>query len=133
LQSEAQVKMRAKRRRKPKLTKAELSEISSGLNNIGDLLVMMGEIEKREKEMKNIDKLMRKLFRADDRGLISVIENNPELMYKAAALAQKWEAITSAMEKDPYDMEPDEQIEAGESLKDFSSLLKEIAEGMEED
>jgi hypothetical protein len=125
--------MRAKRRRKPKLSKAELSEISSGLNNIGDLLVMMGEIEKREKEMKDIDKLMRKLFRADDRGLISVIENNPELMDKAAVLAHKWGAIASTMDKDPEDMEPDEQIEAGESLKDFSSLLKEIAEGMEED
>jgi len=124
--------MRTKRRRKPKLSKAELSEISFGLNNIGDLLVMMGEIEKREKEMKDIDKLMRKLFRADDRGLISVIENNPELMDKAAALAQKWEMLASTMEKDPYDMEPDEQIEAGESLKDFSSLLKEIAEAMED-
>jgi hypothetical protein len=94
---------------------------------------MMGELEKREKEMKNIDKLMRKLFRADDRGLISVIENNPELIDKAAALAQKWEMLSSAMEKDPYDMEPDEQIEAGESLKEFSNLLKEIAEGMGDD
>jgi hypothetical protein len=83
--------------------------------------------------MKNIDKLMRKLFRADDRGLISVIESNPELIDKAAALAQKWEMLSSTMEKDPYDMEPDEQIEAGESLKEFSNLLKEIAEGMGDD
>ncbi|MGB3457893.1 MAG: hypothetical protein WBB08_01065 [Halobacteriota archaeon] len=125
--------MRTKKRRKPKLTKAELYETSSGLNGIGDILVMMGELEKREKEMKNIDKLMRKLFRADDRGLISVIENNPELIDKAAALAQKWEMLSSTMEKDPYDMEPDEQIEAGESLKEFSNLLKEIAEGMGDD
>ena len=94
---------------------------------------MMGELEKREKEMKNIDKLMRKLFRADDRGLISVIENNPELIDKAAALAQKWEMLSPAMEKDPDDMEPDEQIKAGESLKEFSNLLKEIAEGMSDD
>lgn len=127
------VKMRTKKRRKPKLTKAELYEISSGLDGIGDLLVMTGELAKREKEMKNIDKLMRKLFRADDRGLISVIENNPELIDKANALAQKWGMLTSAMEKDPDDMEPEEQIEAGESLKDFSSLLKEIAEGMGND
>ncbi|RCV65513.1 hypothetical protein C5S53_03385 [Methanophagales archaeon] len=125
--------MRTKKRRKPKLTKAELYEISSGLDGIGDLLVMTGELAKREKEMKNIDKLMRKLFRADDRGLISVIENNPELIDKANALAQKWGMLTSAMEKDPDDMEPEEQIEAGESLKDFSSLLKEIAEGMGND
>ncbi len=125
--------MRAKRRRKPKLTKAELYEISSGLNGIGDLLVRMGELEKSEKGMKNIDKLMRKLFRADDRGLIPVIANNPELMDKMAALAQKWEMHSSTLEKGPYDMNPDEQIEAGESLKDFSSLLKEIAEGMSED
>lgn len=118
------VKMRTKKRRKPKLTKAELYEISSGLDGIGDLLVMMGELEKREKEMRNIDKLMRKLFRADDRGLISIIENNPELIDKAAALAQKWEMLSSAMEKDPYDMEPDEQIEAGESLKEFRTCLK---------
>lgn len=55
--------MRTKKRRKPKLTKAELYETSSGLDGIGDILVMMGELEKREKEMKNIDKLMRKLFR----------------------------------------------------------------------
>ncbi len=52
---------------------------------------------------------------------------------KANALAQKWGMLTSAMEKDPDDMEPEEQIEAGESLKDFSSLLKEIAEGMGND
>jgi len=58
--------MRTKKRRKPKLTKAELYKISSGLDGIGDILVMMGELEKREKEMKDIDKLMRKLFRADD-------------------------------------------------------------------
>lgn len=127
------VKMRTKKRRKPKLSKAELYEISSGLDDIGDILVMMGEIEKRENEIKNIDKLMRKLFRADDRGLISVIEKSPDLMDKAAALAQKWAMLSSAMEKDPYDMEPDEQIEAGKSLKEFSNLLKEIAEGMYKD
>ena len=55
--------MRTKKRRKPKLTKAELYETSSGLDGIGDILVMMGELVKREKEMKNIDKLMRKPFR----------------------------------------------------------------------
>ena len=43
--------MRTKKRRKPKLTKAELYETSSGLDGIGDILVMMGELEKREKEM----------------------------------------------------------------------------------
>ena len=127
------VNMSTKRRRKPKLTEDELRGISAGLNSIGEMLVMMGELEKRGKELKNPDKLMRKLFRADDSGLISIMEYHPELMVKAAALAQKWEKLAQIMEKDPDDMEPDEQIEAGEGLKEFSSLLNEIAEGMEED
>jgi hypothetical protein len=125
--------MRVSRRRKPKLSKEELRKIAYGLNNFGDMLVMLGEIEKREKEMRNLDKLMRKLFRADNREVISALENNPELIDKAAALAEKWEALSSIMENDPLELSPDERIEAGKSLKEFSTLLKEIAESMEEE
>jgi hypothetical protein len=125
--------MRVSRRRKPKLSKEELKKIAYGLNNFGDMLVMLGEIEKREKEMRNLDKLMRKLFRADNREVISALENNPELIDKAAALAEKWEALSSIMENDPLELSPDERIEAGKSLKEFSTLLKEIAESMEEE
>ncbi|MCK4475527.1 MAG: hypothetical protein KAU16_02265 [Methanophagales archaeon] len=124
---------RGRRRRKPELSNDELSKIAYGLNNFGDMLVMLGEIEKREKEVSKLDKLMEKFFRADNREVISAIENNPELIDKAAALAEKWEALSSIMENDPLELSPDERIEAGKSLKEFSSLLKEIVEGMEEE
>ena len=124
---------RGRRRRKPELSNDELSKIAYGLNNFGDMLVMLGEIEKREKEVSKLDKLMGKFFRADNRAVISAIENNPELIDKAASLAEKWEALSSIMENDPLELSPDERIEAGKSLKEFSSLLKEIVEGMEEE
>lgn len=124
---------RGRRRRKPELSNDELSKIAYGLNNFGDMLVMLGEIEKREKEVSKLDKLMEKFFRADNREVISAIEKNPELIDKAAALAEKWEALSSIMENDPLELSPDERIEAGKSLKEFSSLLKEIVEGMEEE
>lgn len=69
---------------------------------------------------------MKKLFRADSRAVISAID-------KAAALAEKWEALSSVMEGDPLELSPDERIEAEKSLKEFSSLLNEIAESMEEE
>ncbi len=65
--------------------------------------------------------------------MISAIENNPELIDKAATLAEKGEALSSIMENDPLELSPDERIEAGKSLKEFSSLLKEIAESIEEE
>ena len=33
-------------------------------------------------------------------------------------------------EKDPLEMSADEQIEAGKSFKEFSSLLNEVVDGM---
>ncbi len=123
--------MKDRRRRKPKLSKDEFGKIAHGLNSFGDMLVMLGEIEKREKELSKLDRLMRKLFRADNREVISAIENNPELIDKAAALAKKWEALSAIIEEDPLEMSPDERIEAGKSLKELSTLLNGIAESME--
>lgn len=94
---------------------------------------MMGEIVKIEKEVRQSDKLMRKLFRADTSDeLFSVIENDPELLGKVVTIVTKLEVISQIMEeKDPFEMPPDEQIEAGKSFKEFSSLLNEIVDGME--
>jgi hypothetical protein len=113
---------------KPNLSKDELKKIAHGLNNFGEMLVMMGEIGKREEEMDNFDTLIKKLFQADNRDIIVALEKSPELRGKAATLTTHWEALSSTLGKDPHKMSPNEQIEAGEGLKEFSQLLKEIAE-----
>jgi 5'-deoxynucleotidase YfbR-like HD superfamily hydrolase len=127
--------MRVKRRRKPKLSQAELSKIAYGWDKFGDMLMMMGEIVKIEKEVSQLDKLMRKLFRAETPNeLFSVIENDPVLFERVVSLLTKMEVISQIMgEKDIFEMSADEQIEAGRSLKEISGLLTEIVEGMEQD
>ena len=105
------------------LSKAELRELIFGLDSFGEMLIMMGEIAKLEKAVSHLNTLMDKLFQAENRALICVMETNPELMDKAEDLALKWEALAG---KDPTDLLPDEQIELGTSFKDFSQLLTDV-------
>ncbi|MBC8520658.1 MAG: hypothetical protein H8D26_01505 [Methanomicrobia archaeon] len=125
--------MRDRRRRKPKISKEELMKVAHGLNKFGDMLVMMGEMEEIDKELRKLEKVMRKLFRADPHDVFSGTEDDSELSAKMVSFMTKLLELTPIMEKDPFEMSPDEQIEAGKGLKEFSSLLKEIAESMEED
>ena len=125
--------MRDRRRRKPKISKEELMKVAQGLNKFGDVLVMMGEMEEIDKELRKLEKVMRKLFRADPHDVFSGTEDDSELSAKMVSFMTKLLELTPIMEKDPFEMSPDEQIEAGKGLKEFSSLLKEIAESMEED
>ena len=124
--------MPARKRRKTKLSKEDLRKIANGLNKFGDMLIMMGEVVRIEKEVSQLDKLMRKLFRAETPNeLFSAIENDPALFDKVVSLLTRMEVISQIMgEKDIFEMQPDEQIEAGKTLKEFSGLLNEIVEGM---
>jgi 5'-deoxynucleotidase YfbR-like HD superfamily hydrolase len=122
-----------RKRRKPELSKEELMKVAYGLSKFGDMLVMMGEIVEMDKELRKSEKLMKKLFRTDIEGLFSAIEADSALSAKIASFVTKLAMLSSIMEKDFFEMSPDEQIEAGKGLKEFSSLLKEIAESMEED
>jgi hypothetical protein len=108
------------------LSNDELKEIASGLNSFGDMLIMMGKLAKIEKELTGLDKLMNRLFQADNRELFLAMGSKPELMDKAVGLVKKWEILA---EKDPLELLPDEQIEVGTSFKEFSSLLTEIIGG----
>jgi hypothetical protein len=108
------------------LSNDELKEIASGLNTFGDMLIMMGKLAKIEKELTGLDKLMNRLFQADNRELFLAMGSKPELMDKAVGLVKKWEILA---EKDPLELLPDEQIEVGTSFKEFSSLLTEIIGG----
>ena len=124
--------MPARKRRKTKLSKEDLRKIAYGFDKFGDMLVMMGEVVRIEKEVSQLDKLMRKLFRAETPNeLFSAIENDPALFDKVVSLLTRMEVISQIMgEKDIFEMQPDEQIEAGKTLKEFSGLLNEIVEGM---
>ncbi len=122
-----------RKRRKPELSKEELMKLAYGLSKFGDMLVMMGEIVEMDKELRKSEKLMRKLFRTDIEGLFLAVEADSELSAKIASFVTKLAMLSSIMEKDLFEMSPDDQIEAGKGLKEFSSLLKEIAESMEED
>ena len=121
------------RKRRPKISKDELREIAQGLNTFGDMLVMMGEIEKREKELRRVDRLMRKFFRADDHEFFLALQDDPDLLANAADLASKWAMLSETLDKDPYDMSPDDRIEAGESYKELSHFFSEIAEHIRDD
>ncbi|MDI6886978.1 MAG: hypothetical protein QMD22_11715 [archaeon] len=123
--------MRVKRRRKPKISKDELRRVAHGLDRFGEMLVMMGEIAEIDKELRNLEKVMRKLFRTDPLDVFTGIEEDSELLAKVVFFTTKLVELSSMMEKDPFEMSPAEQIEAGRNLKEFSSLLKEIAEGIE--
>jgi hypothetical protein len=112
------------------LSNDELKEIASGLNSFGDMLIMMGKLAKIEKELTGLDKLMNRLFQADNRELFLAMGSKPELMDKAVGLVKKWEILA---EKDPLELLPDEQIEVGTSFKEFSSLLTEIIGGTMQD
>jgi len=123
--------MMARKRRKSKLSRADLSGIAYGLGKFGDMLVMMGEITKIEREGK-LDKLWRKFSRSNPGELLSEIANDPDLSAKVAFFAMKLEEVFSMIEeKDPFEMSSNEQIEAGKIFKELSSLLNEIVEGME--
>lgn len=64
--------------------------------------------------------------------LFSELENNPELSYKLELFETKLEeAVLITEEKDPDEMQPDEQIEAGKKFKELSSVINEIVESME--
>ncbi|MBE0516850.1 MAG: hypothetical protein IBX41_05595 [Methanophagales archaeon] len=122
--------MRVKRRRKPKISKDELRRVAQGLDRFGEMLVMMGEIAEIDKELRNLEKVMRKLFLTDPLDVFTGIEEESELLAKVVSFTTKLVELSSMMEKDPFEMSPAEQIEAGRKLKEFSSLLKEIAEGI---
>jgi hypothetical protein len=121
-----------KRRRKPKVSKEELKEVAEGLGKLGEMLEMLGKIAGIDKELKKTDRLMNKLFRADPTELFAAVEEDYELSAKLASFVTKLAMLASIMEKNPMEMTPDEQIEAGKGLKEFSGLLKEMAECMEE-
>jgi hypothetical protein len=110
-----------------KLSTEELSELTAGLHNFGDMLVMMGKLAKLEKEMSGLDELMKRLFQPGNRDLFMVMEANPEVMDKASALMMTWKLLE---DKDPSKLSPDEQIEVGESFKGFASLLTLVLESM---
>ena len=110
-----------------KLSTEELSELTAGLSNFGDMLVMMGKLAKLEKELSGLDELMKRLFQPDNRDFFMVLEANPELMDKTAALMTKWKLLE---DKDPSKLSPDEQIEVGESFKGFANVLTQVVESM---
>jgi len=123
--------MMARKRRKSKLSRAAWCGIEHGMGKFGDMLVMMGEITKIEREGK-LDKLWRKFSRSNPGELLSEIANDPDLSAKVAFFAMKLEEVFSMIEeKDPFEMSSNEQIEAGKIFKELSSLLNEIVEGME--
>ena len=120
-----------RKRRTTKLSKDDLSKIADGFDKFGDMLIMLGLIVQTEQEVRKFDKHWRRLFRADPEELFSEIEGNPELSEKMALFAVKLAEVFSITEEtDPYELQPDEQIEAGKSFKDVSRLLNEIVEGM---
>ncbi|HUV02450.1 MAG TPA: hypothetical protein VMW67_03235 [Desulfobacteria bacterium] len=113
-----------------KLSTEELSELTTGLSNFGDMLVMMGKLAKLEKDLSGLDVLMKRLFQPANRDFFMVMEANPELMDKASALMMKWKVLE---DKDPSGLSPDEQIEVGESFKGFSSVLNQIISSVAEE
>lgn len=119
---------RGKGRRKPKPSEEDLRELAYGLNKIGDMYVMMGEIEK---EVGDLEKLMRKLARSNPLEIFSAIDADPELLAKVESFATILMELAPIMEKDSSDMSPDEKIEAGKGLKEMSSLFMEVAESIE--
>jgi len=110
-----------------KLSTKELSELTTGLHNFGDMLIMMGKLAKLEQELSGLDELMKRLFQADNRDLFMVMEANPELMDQASTLMTKWKLLE---DKDPSKLSPDEQIEVGESFKGFASVLTQVVASM---
>ncbi len=110
-----------------KLSTEELRELTTGLHNFGDMLVMMGKLAKLEKELSGLDELMKRLFQPGNRDLFMVMEANPELMDKASALMMTWNLLE---DKDPSKLLPDEQIEVGESFNGFANLLTQVLEGI---
>ncbi|MBK5190447.1 MAG: hypothetical protein JJE19_03000 [Methanosarcinales archaeon] len=110
-----------------KLSNEELKELATGLENFGDMLIMMGTLATLEKELIGLDKLMKKLFKPENRDLFQIMEGDQELWDKASALLAKWKVLE---DKDPAKLSPDEQIEVGESFKGFSSVLSQVVEGM---
>jgi hypothetical protein len=113
-----------------KLSTKELSELTTGLHNFGDMLIMMGKLAKLEQELSGLDELMKRLFQADNRDLFMVMEANPELMDQASALMTKWKLLE---DKDPTKLSPDEQIEVGESFKGFARVLTQVVASMAEE
>jgi len=109
-----------------KLSNEELKELATGLENFGDMLIMMGTLAKLEKELIGLDILMKKLFKPDNRDLFLIIGANPELMGKVTDIMTKWKLIE---EKSPLELTPEEKIEVGKSFKEFSSLLTGIVGG----
>jgi hypothetical protein len=110
-----------------KLSTEELRELTTGLHNFGDMLVMMGKLTKLEKELSGLDELMKRLFQPGNRDLFMVMEANLELMDKASALMMTWKLLE---DKDPSKLLPDEQIEVGESFNGFANLLTQVLEGI---
>jgi hypothetical protein len=113
-----------------KLSTEELSELTTGLSNFGDMLVMMGKLAKLEKDLSGLDELMKRLFQPANRDFFMVMEADQELMDKASALMMKWNVLE---DKDPAELSPDEQIEVGESFKGFSSVLNQIISSVAEE
>ncbi|MHC1600677.1 MAG: hypothetical protein ACXQS5_07700 [Candidatus Methanospirareceae archaeon] len=113
-----------------KLSNEELKELATGLENFGDMLIMMGTLAKLEEKLTSLEELMEKLFHADNRDLFLAMETNPELMAKATEIITKWRPLAG---KDPMELLPDEQIEVGTSFKEFSSLLTEVIGGTAQD
>ena len=106
----------------PELSKKDAEVLVDTLDKYGDILIGIGEIEKRVGSLKSWSVRFGKIALPE---LISICKKNPDFMTIMGAVLLKFVAISPKMEK-ISELSPKEKIEVGGTIKEISGLLKEV-------
>lgn len=107
----------------PKLSKEDLELIASTIDKYGDILVAVGVIEKKIGEP--LPRLAEKLNKIGLLEIVKKFESDPKSSSRIGAIITKLILISPKMEKF-IELSPDEKINTGESIKEISSLIREL-------
>jgi hypothetical protein len=111
----------------PKLTKKNIESLIDTMNNFGDLIIEIGNLEK---EIGTFDDFQ-EIFEKNIFGIISDIESRPEISDKLGKIMVRFVSLTALMKKDFNKTSPEDKVKIGIIIKEIATLMKELADKYE--
>lgn len=105
-------------------SKEELEKFVSILENYGNILVAIGEIERKRGTLQMPDLLAK----IEWSRIAAELEKDPEFSAKVGTLLLKFLVISSKLKR-ISELPADDKIEVGNGLKEISAVMKEILKG----
>lgn len=108
----------------PKLSKENIVSLIDTIDNFGDLIIGIGNLEKQIGTFEHFQDIFEKnIF-----GIISDIDSKPEISEKLGKILVRFVSLTVYMKKDFNKTSPEDKIKTGRIIKEIGILLSEIAD-----